>query len=116
MRPIDPATLAEAALALGRTYHQVRAMVLRGVLEGRPGSGRSILRRSVRPQGCHTPSTSALAPVITRDPTPFVTHLICQESCMPRLHLQDFGSARPKLVPDDLEASPCLLTIATVKT
>jgi hypothetical protein len=47
MRPSDPATLAEAALALGRTYHQVRAMVLRGELKGgRDRAGRFYVERA----------------------------------------------------------------------
>jgi hypothetical protein len=47
MRPIDPITLAEAALALGRTYHQVRAMVLRGELGGgRDRTGRYYVERT----------------------------------------------------------------------
>jgi len=59
MRPTAPVTLAEAALALGRTYHQVRAMVLRGDLKGgRDRAGRfyveqaalrAALRRQRRP-------------------------------------------------------------------
>src|SRR4051794_32630138 len=34
---------------------------------------------------------------------------------MPRLQLKDFGGARPKLMPEDLEESPSLLTIAAVE-
>jgi hypothetical protein len=56
MRPIVPVSLAEAALALGLTYHQVRALVLRGELRGgRDRSGRyyvetTALRAMVRRQ------------------------------------------------------------------
>ena len=47
MRPIDPVPLAEAALALGRTYHQVRALVLRGDLQGgRDRTGRYFVERA----------------------------------------------------------------------
>jgi hypothetical protein len=47
MRPSDPITLAEAALALGQTYHQVRAMVLRGELKGgRDRAGRFFVERA----------------------------------------------------------------------
>jgi hypothetical protein len=47
MRPSNPVTLAEAALALGRTYHQVRALVLRGELRGgRDRAGRFYVERA----------------------------------------------------------------------
>jgi hypothetical protein len=47
VRPSDPMPLAEAALALGRTYHQVRALVLRGDLKGgRDRAGRYYVERA----------------------------------------------------------------------
>jgi hypothetical protein len=56
MRPVDPIPMAEAALALGLTYHQVRALVLQGKLRGgRDRSGRyyvegAALRTAIRRQ------------------------------------------------------------------
>ena len=47
MRPIDPLPLAEAALSLGLTYHQVRALVLKGALKGgRDRNGRFFVERA----------------------------------------------------------------------
>lgn len=56
MRQAEPVSLAEAALALHLTYHQVRALVLRGELRGgRDRSGRyyvegAALRAALRRQ------------------------------------------------------------------